>query len=670
DLNDVLQRILEEVERVLPYDVASIRVKDENGTFRVVKSVRQRDPALSDTEDFLQLPYFLNNPIAISDVQTDPRAVALAKHAWIRSWLGAPIVVRNEVIGEFTLVHLQPGFYGEEHEPVIRVLATQVSIAVGNAQSFEAERRRLRELEAVQKSSLSLTASLQLPQVLDAIIESIANLMHPESVNIFLYEGNRVEFGAAMVGTTRLNSPLAAPRQDEVTHEVARTGKMLKVSKIQDFPPDIGLPDQGAEAFNAIISLPLKIGERVVGVMNMTYRQEHEFSDTELQTLQLLASHASIAIENARLYQTISDYAEQLADRVRERTYELERERAQLQAILDSMGEGLIYDEDLDIKYYNRALLDITGFNTPTWETQHDFWTELVVDEKKRIQLMHSLYTTINQHTPWRGEVTMRHQDGTPFEARITCHPVQDVRGNVTGAVMLIQDISADKELQAQKDRFISHASHELRTPLANLKTRLYLFKRNPDKRDYHMKIMENVADQMSELVEDLLDMSRFERGVIEMNQDWHVLQDLLNVVYEVQLPEAEKKQITFTKQLPDEPVRAWVDFKRLRQVITNLVVNAINYTPPDGTLSLRLLEAGDFVEIHVQDTGIGIPPELHEQVFQPFFRATQGAEGGTGLGLAISYQIVKQHQGDILLESASGQGSTFKVRLPVHPTA
>ncbi len=442
----------------------------------------------------------------------------------------------------------------------------------------------------------------------------------------------------------------------------------MKVNNIQNHPLYADAPDQWAEAFNAIISLPLKIGERVVGVMNMTYQQSHEFSDTELQTLQLLASHASIAIENARLYQTISDYAEQLADRVRERTYELEHERAQLQAILDSMGEGLIYDEDLDIKYYNRALLDITGYAASLWKTQYDFWTQLVPDEKKRTQLMHSLYTTINQHVPWKSEVTMLHQDGTPFEARITCHPVEDARGDVTGAVMLIQDISADKELQAQKDRFISHASHELRTPLANLKTRLYLFKRNPDKRDYHMQIMENVVDQMSELVEDLLDMSRFERGVIEMNQDWYVLQDLLNIVYEVQTPEAEKKQITFTKRLPDEPVRARVDFKRLRQVITNLVVNAVNYTPSGGTITLRLLEDSDFVEIQVQDTGVGIPPELHKQVFQPFFRATQGAEGGTGLGLAISYQIVKQHRGDILLDSAPGRGSTFKVRLPVHP--
>lgn len=179
---------------------------------------------------------------------------------------------------------------------------------------------------------------------------------------------------------------------------------------------------------------------------------------------------------------------------------------------------------------------------------------------------------------------------------------------------------------------------------------------------------MENVADQMSELVEDLLDLSRFERGIMEMNQDWHILQDLLDSVYEIQAPEAEKKQITFTKELPEESVRAWVDFKRLRQVVTNLVVNAINYTPAGGVIAFRLVVDGDFVEIHVHDNGIGIPPEFHEQVFQPFFRATQGAERGTGLGLAISHQIVDLHRGEILLESVPGSGSIFKVRLPIHP--
>lgn len=666
DLSDVLQRILGQVERVLPYDVASIRLKDENGTFRVVKSARSDQVVAYGDDDTLLLPSL--KPTAISDVRTDPRGAALAKHPWIRSWLGAPIAVRDEVIGAFTLAALEANAYGARHEPVMGALATQVSIAVANAQSFEAERRRLQELEAVQKSSLSLTGSLQLPQVLDAIIESIANLIHPESINIFLYEGSKLEFGAAMLGKTRLNKPPLEPRPDGVTYQVARTGKMLKVGNVQEHPIYEDTAGQWADALNSIISLPLKIGDRVVGVMNITYRQTHEYTDAELQTLQLLASHASIAIENARLYQTISDYAEQLADRVRERTYELERERAQLQAILDSMGEGLIYDEDLDIKYYNRALLDITGFENPQWDTHYDFWGQLVPDDKKRTELMHAIYTAIGKHEPWRGEVTMMHYGGTPFAARITCHPVQDARGDVTGAVMLIQDVSADKELQAQKDRFIAHASHELRTPLANLKTRLYLFKRSPEKQDYHLRVMENVADQMSELVEDLLDLSRFERGIMEMNQDWHILQDLLDSVYEIQAPEAEKKQITFTKELPEESVRAWVDFKRLRQVVTNLVVNAINYTPAGGVIAFRLVVDGDFVEIHVHDNGIGIPPEFHEQVFQPFFRATQGAERGTGLGLAISHQIVDLHRGEILLESVPGSGSIFKVRLPIHP--
>jgi PAS domain S-box-containing protein len=414
----------------------------------------------------------------------------------------------------------------------------------------------------------------------------------------------------------------------------------------------------------AIAGFPLKIGERVVGVMNISYRHRHRFHDSEVQMIRLLASHASIAIENARLYQEVSDYANQLADRVRERTRELERERAQLQAILDSMGEGVIYDEQHEIKYSNRALTDMTGYPDNPWQDYADLLHTLVPNEEAFAALQVQIEEAIQRQ--WQDEIMIQRADGSTFDASIVSRPVIDAHGEPTGAVTIIQDISAAKALQEQKDRFIAHASHELRTPLANLRTRLYLIKRQPNKQKYHLEVMDSVAAHMTELVEELLDISRFERGLITLQPEWCIIQDFLNYVYEVQQPEAQKKNLSFFKSWSAEPLQAFVDGRRLRQVVTNLVVNAINYTPEGGRVEIRLVTDDAHFEIQVEDTGQGIAEEHQTQIFQPFFRATQGAELGTGLGLAIADQIVKMHGGEILLTSEVGKGSLFRVRLPV----
>ncbi len=676
DLRTILQRILDQVKRVLPYDAANVRLDDGTGRFYAVAWVgyeRFGGPeveraATFTPEDSRLLRMMVNEKrsLIVSDLSQEPQwAETSPGFDWVQSWAGTPIVVEDRLVGMVSLDHTQTGFYTAQHLPLLESLRIQVSIAVSNARLFEAERRRRQEIESVQRSSLSLTSMLELSQVLEAIVAAVVDLTKADDVHIFLYDGDELRFGAGLHLGEHLQQAFIEPRPNGVTYHVARTGEQFVVNNVQQHPLYQG---QHFEFMSAIMGLPLKIGERVVGVMNIVYAEPHHFEEVTMQALQLLVNQASIAIENARLYETVSEYAERMADRVRERTYELERERAQLQAILDSMGEGVVYDENLTIKYYNRALREITGYENSGWKNYSEMMASLIPEEKTRSHLIESLYRSIDRQEAWCSEVVMHHQDGSPFTARIICHPVIDALGSITGAVMLMQDISADKELEAQKDRFIAHASHELRTPLANLKTRLYLLKRQPEKQDYHLKIMEHVSEQMSELVEDLLDVSRFQRGVLEMEQHWHVIQELLQFVHEVQMMEAEKKQITFTKIVPETPLQAWVDLRRLRQVVTNLVINAINYTPAGGQMELRLVEDGDFFEIQVQDNGIGIAPEHHQQVFEPFFRATQSTERGTGLGLAITYQIVKLHQGDILLESDLGKGSLFRVRLPIHP--
>ena len=232
------------------------------------------------------------------------------------------------------------------------------------------------------------------------------------------------------------------------------------------------------------------------------------------------------------------------------------------------------------------------------------------------------------------------------------------------GAVTIIRDISQQKALDKQKSRFIANAAHELRTPIANMKTRLYLIRHQPDKFNEHYDVLRQVTERMQRLIDDLLDMSRFERGRIKLSRETHNLQELIQDVVMTQRPEAEAKSVRLIQDLTDIPLYAEIDRDRFIQVLTNLISNAINYTD-DGEIIVRLYVTEDQqIELCVEDTGMGIKPDMLEKIFHPFIRANYEATKGTGLGLNIAREIVHLHDGHLSVKSVYGEGSQFYVTL------
>jgi PAS domain S-box-containing protein len=674
ELDDVLQLVLAQVSRVLPFDAAGIWLSKDGGkTFHIAARVGYDHFDADDAIDKLvfeidqESHLIVKQVIIIPDTHASENWWVYDAFTWVRSWAAAPIIVDSEVIGQAAFDHTQPGFYNEgKHKAILESLATQISVAVGNARLFEAERRRRQEIEAVQRSSLSLTASLDLSAVLNAILEAAFDLTGAQVAYIFLYENDKLTVGGALEqhDGERVVAPLRQPRQNGLTYATARSGELIMIEDVQTDPIYQGKPQGWFVDLNAIMGIPLLIHERVVGVMNLTFRKAQDMRQVEMNSLQLLADQASVAIENASLYQAIQEHATTLESRVKKRTTELESERGQLGAILDGMAEGVIYNEGPRVIYTNQMFLVLTGC---TQEDVADFSGLIQLISAPSVdshELASNITEAIQQAKGWRGAVRLRHRNGKVFDASITSTPIQ----STTGAVTIIRDISQEKALEAQKDRFISNASHELRTPLANLMTRLYLMKKTPERTPEHIEIMETVAGQMSLLVDDLLDFSRHQRGALPMQRAQIILQDVLDEVVSMQRPEAQRKQITLESSMPDVPVAAYLDTQRIRQVFTNLVVNAINYTNDGGLIWVRLAEGvNGLATIRIEYTGIGIAPDQMEQIFEPFFRAKEGSGVGTGLGLSISKEIVEAHGGLLNVESEEGKGSVFIVTLPLH---
>ncbi len=549
----------------------------------------------------------------------------------------------------------EPASVSENNSPDIRTTRPM--------RSLDSSIRRAIQLQVAAEIARDVSTTLDLDIVLNRAVELVRDRFGFYHAGIFLVDE---------LGEYAILRAAAGPSREELLAKRHR----LKVGQtgIVGFVTGTGLPriaqDVGGDEVHyknpdlpntrSELALPLKVSQNIIGALDVQSVQENAFDEEDVTILQILADLLAVAIDHAHLFNRVQEYATELEQRVESRTAELTEKSAQLQAILDSMVDGLIYTVNGVPQYGNAAFRNLTGYTLDEWavlikrELGSGYWRRIV-----------------NQslHTPeiWTNETRITCKDGSLMDVSLTSVRVLGTDNEAQGVVTLIRDISKEKALQAQKARFVANASHELRTPITNLKTRLFLLRKQPDRFDEHLRIIEHVANRMQNLVEQLLDITRFERGVIRLEKAVTDINELVGDVVEVQRPEAEKKHITLLTELPPNPVLISIDSERMIQVVTNLVTNAINYTPVEGSILVRLYtdDTSEEVVIEVQDNGPGIAPEAQDLIFQPFFRVDASKTIGTGLGLSISREIVELHGGTIGLQSELDQGTTFYIRLP-----
>ena len=218
--------------------------------------------------------------------------------------------------------------------------------------------------------------------------------------------------------------------------------------------------------------------------------------------------------------------------------------------------------------------------------------------------------------------------------------------------------------------QFSADASHELRSPLTALKGELSVTLARTRTAEEYRQVLEGlevIVDEMSLLVEDLLALSRASAGILHKEEfDLHAL---LEQLIERMSALAQTRQLTLAMKISNEPLLLLADRMKVQRVITNLIDNAIRYTPHGGSINVQAYHDGAQVCINVSDTGIGIAAEHTPHIFERFYRAdnarTRDGAGGSGLGLAIADTIVRAHDGRITLHSTLGRGSTFSVWLP-----
>jgi len=386
-------------------------------------------------------------------------------------------------------------------------------------------------------------------------------------------------------------------------------------------------------------------------------------------------------VELERAYETIRTFNAQLEDKVKmataelaERVRELQESRGRLDAVIDSMQDGLLfYGRDGRVLRANAFMLSL--FSTAAGEILGRQAEEVAaITGEPPLPLDKPGLVLQSLDEPVEAAIFEIERPRKRFVRRITS-PVIGEGAPVTGMVVIYQDITDQKEVEQLKDDFLSIASHELKTPLTSimgytqlLNRRLPAESRKLGSEDV-IDVIETQCRRMKRLVDDLLDVSRIERGALQTSQSVVDLGALTRDV--AQKLEATSPAHQFRLLLPEDRVTVWGDEDRLEQVLTNLISNAVKYSPDGGAVEIRLSRDGETAALSVQDWGIGIPAEQQAQVFSRFYQAESVVRsrrfGGMGLGLFISKAIIDEMGGTISVDSTVGQGSTFRFTLPVY---
>jgi PAS domain S-box-containing protein len=697
DLDAVLHEIVASAHRALGYNMVVLNLFNEATQQMVVHSYAGLDQAAQQTlagavydweeerrllraEFRLGRAYFvpsgaldwdheLSGPMYVPDLPISDRP-----DAWRPDdVLFIPIELRDgRIAGTIWLDAPQDGQRPtiESLRP-LEIFVNQAAIAIENARLFEAERQRRRELEAVYSASQQLTQSLELSEVLDAILHSVMQLVPASNVLLFLYDGERLKFGSGLSEHgQKMTWPPLEPRPEGLTYTVARTGQALFIEDSAHHPLFNALSQMAVPQL-AIAGLPLKMEETVLGVMNVTYAALHSFNESERSILSLLAAQAAIALHNARLHKQVQSYAEELEQRVAERTTELEHERQHLQAILDSAGEGIqIMDPDGRIVYINPATERITGYSADEMVGQTSrLWSGDFTSSGN----LSTLREQVTAGQPWQGEIVNQHKDGTLYDAAVTVTPLKDKQQQVTGCVVVHRDITHLKELEHLKDQFVSRIGHELRTPIANIKLYAQLLERGkPDKFHDYQQTIQSEIERLNHLIDSFLEISELDAGrmlpqpsAVDIGQ---LLADMLRNCEQAAQQHGLMLQLKLDPQLRGSTVTT--DRALLARAITNILDNALHYAPQGALVtvsaSLTGAEARQAI-IAVHNTGPGISREELPHMFERFYRGEAAHDykvPGAGLGLSIAQAIMQRLNGRLTVDSQPGQGVTFTLWL------
>jgi signal transduction histidine kinase/GAF domain-containing protein len=631
DLDSLLGNLLDGIRKVMRTDTAVALLLEETGKELVASWARGLE---EEVEAGVRVPVgqgfagrvaVERTPVFIPDVETAPVVNPLLAERGLKSLLGVPLLVEGRLIGVLHVGSVKPRVFGEDDERTLQLLADRVALAIEQSRLYESERAASRRLEFLGEASELLGSTLDYA----AALRRLSVLAVPYLADWCIVD---------IVGSGRELERVAVAHSDQ------------EASQSPDLPYDASdvIRAGRAKLTPELISVPLIARGRVLGAITLLSDEpERRFADEDLATAQELARRAAIAVDNALLFAE----AERRADAAR---------------VLEHIGDGVfMLDEHGVVRLWNRAAEAVTHLRAEDVVGQ-------VADEAI------PGWKAIAGRVPVaRAPAVARGVETLPLELpdRELWLSIAAV-GFAEGTVYAFRDLTEDRVLEELRSDFVSTVSHELRTPLAAIYGAALTLQRedlelDEEQRGNLMDVIATESDRLARTVNDILWASRLDADRLELalgsHDPRHLTQTVIDAAKAHLRPGVE---LTFSCEGNLPPVAG--DPDKVRQVLTNLVDNAVKYSPEGGRVEVDVSRREHAVRFSVADEGLGIPQSEQRRIFDKFYRVdpnlTRGV-GGTGLGLYISRELVRRMNGTIWVESREGEGSRFSFELPVATT-
>jgi len=615
-------------------------------------------------------------PLFIGDTSHDPLMAVVRKEMErldIRSMLILPLVVKGETVGSIGLdsIGKQCTFLDEEIT-LAQAIADQVAVALENARLFAEEHHQRQINETLREIAQAVGSSLDPDDVLRMILQELKKVIHYQGGAILLInEKERLLYVRMLEGYGKDDELFTLPLDSDkgITVEVARTGEPLYIPDVSRDKRFISAGrTEGSE-----LAVPLKIKERVIGVLNVETDKIDAYSDEDLRLLMTFANQSSVALENARYYESVR----------------LSEER--FSHIAENIGDWVWeIDQEGRYTYCNSVVTGILGY-TPEEMMGKPLYDFAIKSEYEKIK---NWAERIPEKLETFSNVVTRklHRQGNTVILKNSGTPQLDAGGKIIGCHGVSQDITRELELeeqlrQAQKleslGTLAGGIAHDFNNILGGILGYASLIKEDLPAGSDLLPEVETIitsARRAAELTRQLLTFAR--KGHNQL-----IPVDLNNIVNEVVRllslrSRTIDKAVAVETSLSPSLGAVMGDSGQINQLLLNLCLNGFDAMPAGGRLLIKTenividntgdkalpeLEAGNYVKLTVSDTGMGIEPEIQERIFDPFFttKESTGGEKHSGLGLAMVFGIVKGHSGTVKLESGMGEGSVFSIYLP-----
>lgn len=509
---------------------------------------------------------------------------------------------------------------------------------------------RLRQRDYLLQISRAMSAKLDMFDLLKLILENAVQLLAGQAGLIVLRNDRSELTPVVSIGLARDVVPLLEALWDDIPLD--------EVENIPDIRRRLAMASRAAGIpFRQVVALPLMVEEESLGyIFVFRARGSASFTANDHQVLRTFADHAAIAVHNAYLYRRVT------------------AERERLNDIIENSGDGvMIINPYRIIRTWNRTLVNLTGI-TAEEAIGRPCYDVLNLKTKNGISICHTQCPILNPPEDGQRYVEGFHErpDGVRIVFADKYSPHTNSDDEIDQYIANIRDITAIEEADDLKETLLAVISHELKTPISIIKGYAGTLAREDANWDEEilrdgLGVIEEEADRLNTLVTNFLEASRLQTGNLKLKLSEIDLPKMARRAVETLSATTDRHQfvLAFADDFP--PIDG--DQERLQQVITNLISNAIKYSPDGGTITIGGQGQDGNALCFVRDEGIGIPPADHERVFERFHRVDNGLTRkapGTGLGLFLVRAVIEAHRGQVWVESKPGEGSTFWLSLPI----